>query len=102
MKLVYTDQNRLLVEHARNVVENAGIEITLRNEWAGGASGEIAPTTAWLELWVVEDGDEARALAAIESAQREAEGPDRVCGNCGESSPAGFVSCWNCEAPLTA
>ena len=98
MRLVYTDQNRLLVEHARNVVENAGIEVTLRNEWVGGASGEVAPTAAWLEVWVVEDADEQPALAAIEAAQRTTDGPDRVCANCGEASPAGFAQCWNCEA----
>ena len=80
MRLVYTDQNRLLVEHARNVVENAGIEVTLRHEW------------------VVEDADEHPALAAIEAAQRTTDGPDRVCANCGEASPAGFAQCWNCEA----
>lgn len=102
MKLIYTDANRMLVEHARNIVENAGIGVLVRNEWTAGAAGELAPTDAWLELWVMDEADAPRAGAAIEAAQAADEGPERNCPGCGEASPASFAVCWNCEAELSA
>jgi hypothetical protein len=43
MKLIYTHENRLLVSNAQNMVEQANINTTLKNEYAAGAMGDIAP-----------------------------------------------------------
>ena len=102
MKLIYTDQNRMLVEHMRNVVENADIDVLVKNEWTAGAAGELAPSGAWLELWVLAESDEPRARALIEAVQVADDGPNRRCPDCREECPASFALCWNCEAVLTA
>jgi len=47
MKLLYTNENRLLVNNVLNLVENAGIAISLKNEFAGGAAGLLVPHETW-------------------------------------------------------
>ncbi len=54
MKLVYTNENRFIVNNAKNIVEAAGITVTLKNEFSVGGIGELSAFDAWLELWVVE------------------------------------------------
>ena len=50
MKLVYTHPNLAMVVQAASVLELAGIASELRNEFASGAIGEIAPISAWPAL----------------------------------------------------
>ena len=52
MRLLYTNENRLIVSNAKNIVEDAGIDVVLRNEFAVGGMGELAVFDTWLELWV--------------------------------------------------
>lgn len=67
MKLLYTNENRLLVNNVLNLVEGAGIEISLKNEFAGGGAGDLVPHETWLEVWV-EDEDFKRASLLVESS----------------------------------
>lgn len=97
MKLIYTQQNRFLVINARNLVENAGIETVLKNEYAAGAAGELSPFDAWLELWVVHDADYAKAMKVIESISTESHEAEWICAACGERNDASFEMCWNCQ-----
>jgi hypothetical protein len=46
MKLVYTHPNSIVVGQARSAIELAGIACSLRNEYASGAIGELAPIDA--------------------------------------------------------
>ena len=55
MKLVYTNENRMIVGNAKNILEGHGIETILKNEYAQGAVGEISAFDAWPELWVLND-----------------------------------------------
>ncbi|MFT7414439.1 MAG: hypothetical protein ACI9FO_001098, partial [Methylophagaceae bacterium] len=41
MKLLYTNENRYLVHNIQNLVENSGIAIMLKNEFAAGAAGDL-------------------------------------------------------------
>jgi hypothetical protein len=97
VKLVYRNENRLLVGNARNIVQRAGIEVVLKNEYAGGGVGELAPLDTWPELWVVEDSnyDRAQRLLAEALASPQA-GPWR-CRVCNELNDAAFELCWKCE-----
>ena len=97
MRLLYTNENRFLVSNAKNIVENAGITVTLKNEYAGGAVGEISPFDAWLELWVVDDADYERAKQVIEASLIDDDALDWVCDRCGEHNAAAFEWCWNCH-----
>ncbi|KUJ83726.1 DUF2007 domain-containing protein [Microbulbifer flavimaris] len=94
MKLIYTHENRLLVELAKSKLEIAGIAVFLKNEYAQGATGELAPHQAWAELWLERERDYERALQLL----REDPGPDTdwQCRGCGEHNGAAFDYCWHC------
>ena len=96
MKLVYTHPSQLMVAHMRSAIERAGIECTLRNEYASGAIGELAPIDSWAEVWVVRDRDYDRARQVVEHLQQEVQEEDWDCTQCGKSSPATFEICWHC------
>lgn len=96
MKLLYTHPNHFAVVNVRNLVERVGIHCELRNEFAMGGLGELAPIDTWPELWVVDDRDYDRAMQLIEEAQARAAEDDWFCGRCGERNGANFELCWSC------
>ncbi len=96
MKLVYTHPNIAVVTQAQSLIEQAGIESVIRNEYASGASGELAPISAWPEVWVVNDGDHDRAVSLLEALKEESGEPDWRCRQCDNANPATFESCWRC------
>lgn len=96
MKLIYTNENRYLVHNIQNIVENAGISIMLKNEFAAGAAGDLIPHETWLELWVINDSDYDKALAVIDSSFSANNAPEWVCSHCKESNDASFDFCWKC------
>lgn len=104
MKKVYTSENRFLVSNARNILEAAGIEVTLRNEYAGSAMGELSPIDTWMELWVVRERDYERACVILDEALSDSTAPPWTCASCGEVNDAAFELCWQCaaEAPERA
>ena len=95
MRKIYSSQNPTLVWHAKNILESAGIECALCNEFASGGVGQISPFDAWPELWVDDQyGYRAQMLLKREF---EASGlPDWTCPQCGETSDGAFTACWNC------
>lgn len=97
MQLIYTNENSFLVSHMKNIVENKGINVFLKNEFAAGGSGELAPLDTWVELWVVDDADYDRAMAVIENARNSDVGQDWVCCSCGEENAGSFDYCWHCQ-----
>ena len=98
MILVYTHPSIVLVSQARQALEAAGIECFLRNEYAAGAIGELAPIDTWPELWIAKDHQYQHARSVIGASQAGQDESDWKCGSCGKSSPATFDWCWNCAA----
>ncbi|MEH6571025.1 MAG: DUF2007 domain-containing protein [Halioglobus sp.] len=96
MKLAYTHPNSIVVAQARSVLELAGIDCMLRNEFASGAIGELAPIDAWQEVWVVKDENHNRAVRLLEEAHTAVNEADWECALCGSASPATFDFCWHC------
>jgi hypothetical protein len=97
MKLIYTHENRLLVNNIQNILENAGIEVTLKNEYAGGGSGDLSFLTTWLEVWILNDKDYDRAMDIIKTAFNNTTIEDWICNNCSEPNATSFELCWNCQ-----
>lgn len=99
MKLIYTHENRLLVELARSKLELAGIPVFMKNEFAQGGSGDLAPHQTWPELWLERERD-------FERAQKLLADTDTLdswrCPRCGEENGAAFDYCWNCGQPQPA
>ena len=95
MKLIYTNENRFLVTNAKNILENAGVDVVLRNEFAVGGAGDLSPLDAWLELWI-EDLDYEKSLQVIKDSLGS-DDMEWVCDNCHETNDAAFDFCWNCQ-----
>lgn len=58
MKLVYTHDNFALVGLARSLLESAGIEVMMKNEFGGTG---FPPYNQGSEIWVVHDKDKDAA-----------------------------------------
>jgi len=98
MKLLYTNENRLLVNNVLNLVEGAGIAINLKNEFAGGGAGDLVPHETWLEVWV-EDEDFKKASLLLESSFSKPDNQGWICSKCNEHNDASFEFCWSCYQP---
>ncbi|RYY75574.1 MAG: DUF2007 domain-containing protein [Gammaproteobacteria bacterium] len=97
MKLIYTHENRLLVNNIQNILENAGVSVTLKNEYAGGASGDLSFLSTWLEVWVLNDEDYDKAIDLIKTSFNSTSISDWICDNCSEANTPSFELCWNCQ-----
>lgn len=97
MKLIYTDANRLLVNNAYNILQNRGIDVVLRNEFSGGAAGDLSPFDTWLEVWVKEEREFELAERILEETLSETDGPDWICPHCQEPNASTMDICWNCQ-----
>jgi len=98
MKLLYSHPQLVIVSQMRSLLEREGITVELRNEYAAGAIGELAPIDAWPELWVNNDRDAQRGQKLLEKHRQQDDLPDWHCALCGSDSPASFDWCWQCGA----
>jgi len=98
MKLIYTSEDRFMVWGVINTLELAGYECHIRNEYAAGGAGDIAPIDTWPEVWLDNDIQYEDALNYLENniLQKISGGQDWVCSRCGETNGSAFEFCWNC------
>ena len=94
MKRVFGSYNQTAVYHARNLLEQAGIEVLIKNAFLSSAMGELPPTECQAELWVFDDAD---APLAEKILSEKTPGADWTCA-CGETLGAQFTQCWRCGA----
>jgi hypothetical protein len=92
LKRVFGSFNQTAVYHARNLLEQAGIEVFVRNAMLSSAMGELPPAECQAELWVLHDRDAKRANEILESIPS---GSPWTCA-CGETLGAQFTQCWRC------
>lgn len=97
MKRIATSESLAEIGHLRNMLEQAGIRCSIRNEQLSGALGEIPFLECLPELWLVDERRVAEAEAIIAAARRAAPaaGPWR-CAHCGETNEGQFAACWQC------
>jgi hypothetical protein len=98
MKRVCTSESLAEIGHWRNVLEQAGIACTIKNEQLAGALGEIPFLDCLPELWVIDDAESARAEALIHEQRAAPVGAPWRCPRCGEHNEAQFAACWRCAA----
>ena len=97
MKRVFSSHDPMLAGYLRTVLEEQGIACLVRNEYLQGGVGELPPTECWPEVWVVEDGQEARARAIVEEIRHTGpSGEGWRCSACGEWIEPQFGACWRC------
>ena len=97
MKLIYTNENRLLVFNAKNILDNAGLETLLKNEYASGGCGDLAVLSTWLELWIMNDRHYDLAIQTLKSTFKNENSAKWVCKKCNETNEGSFDICWNCQ-----
>ncbi|MDO6427935.1 DUF2007 domain-containing protein [Thalassotalea sp. 1_MG-2023] len=97
MKMVYTNEHSFLVNRMKDLIRAEGIAVFLKNEYAQGAMGEIAPLDCWPEVWVVNDQDITRAASIVKAAKQNTHADDWICNHCTEKNDASFDICWNCQ-----
>ena len=94
MKRVFGSYNQQIVHHAKNLLEAAGIEVLIRNQYLSSAMGELPPAECEAQIWVLNDADLTRAQQVL---QHQDAGPDWTCV-CGELLGGQFTQCWRCGA----
>ncbi|MDQ7048394.1 MAG: DUF2007 domain-containing protein [Enterobacterales bacterium] len=95
MKSVYSSENRIFVMNNRNILQNAGIDVEIRNEHTpSGTPGNLV----WPELWV-SDNEFESACKLLSVGDDQAE-EDWQCNQCQEANPGSMNICWNCQASV--
>jgi hypothetical protein len=95
VKLVFTHENSLIVGNIYNILEQNQIQARLKNRYASGGAGDIAPHETWPELWVENDDfDLASQIIADINTQLE---QYWRCPKCNEQNPQNFEICWQCQ-----
>ena len=96
MKKLFTHENRMIVHNVRNLLAAEGIETRMKNEFAGGAVGDLPAFETWPELWIEDETRLTQAEAILRSIVEDDSAGDWRCGHCGEQNGAAFQLCWNC------
>jgi len=103
MKRVYAEPTPIFIHQLKDLLEEKGIGIIMKNEFLSGGVGELPPTEIWPELWVINKDDEAAAKRMVhEFIQQNKEKPQNwICGQCGEKIEGQFNICWSCGSHMT-
>ncbi len=100
MKKVYSNNNVALVWHVRNMLEQQGIGVTVRNDKLYSIAGELPVTECMAEVWVEHPLNYRLAeslVAELEAGECDI-GADWQCTECGESVAGSLAICWNCQS----
>lgn len=104
MHKLFAHDDRFLIQRLRSELDALGIPYLVKNEYLGGAVGDIPWQEAMQEIWLIEKAWESKARAVVEALEAEqGDGvPDNQwqCPCCGESNDGGFAICWQCQQPL--
>jgi hypothetical protein len=94
MKKLYVSQSLIDVESRKELLDQAEITCTIKNQRSATLGGEVFP-----ELWVFHDEDFERAQSLLKDWE-EAPPLDNTawtCASCGEIHQKEFTTCWKCN-----
>lgn len=94
MKMVYTNENNILVNSAKNLLVHNGLSVSVKNEHNSTGGHTLL---ANMELWVNHDADYADAMALLSALDNTDTSAEWVCAKCNETNDASFEICWNCH-----
>lgn len=102
MRKVFEHRDYHEVGLCESILQSNGIETTIKNQNVSSLAGDIPFTSAYPELWILDDSRYDEAISLLlefrRGAQESSATDDWICQNCGESVPGTFHSCWKCEA----
>jgi len=97
MNLVYTHENSIAVQSAKNILEMRGIDCFYKNEH-GNTMGREFGMSNLLELWVKNSKDYEKAKSIIEKQIASSEEKTSwICNECNEKNEGNFEICWKCQ-----
>lgn len=98
MKRIYRAGHLVEAMHLKNMLEGAGIECFLRNEFLIRVGGEVPFDQCYPEVWIREESDEAPAMRVFEEFRHPERhrGPAWSCPKCNEWLEGQFSTCWSC------
>ncbi len=103
MRRLFSSINRIEVYHLRNLLESAGVHVSLGNEYLHAVAGEIPFGECGVELWITRDEEFALAESVL-AAWRMPVSSDRTswnCASCGETIEPQFTACWRCLSSVS-
>ena len=98
MKKVFVSQSLVEVESLKEILEQAGILNTIKNQTTSMLAGEVPFAEVFPELWVIDDAEYDRAKQLLDDWSNAGlhEVSEWTCSGCEETHGSEFTSCWNC------
>ena len=98
MMKLFVSQSLVEVETRKEVLDQAGILCTIKNQQGSSLAGEVPFAEVFPELWVLHDLDYPKAKELLETWAKEAPmgGSEWQCAKCGEHHTREFTTCWKC------
>lgn len=86
----------MIIFNLKNVLDEAGINALVMNEFSSGGAGELATFDTWPELWIENEQQFDQAEKILRDIVFEPNESDWFCRGCQEKNGAAFQICWNC------
>ncbi len=98
MKRVYAEPSPIFIHQLKDLLEEKGISVIIKNEFLSGGVGELPPTEIWPELWVLNNDDEGPAKTVVDHfiKSTKVKTQNWICNQCGENIEGQFTICWSC------
>ena len=98
MREVFASENDVRVSYYKTVLDAAGIENFIRDEFSSMTEFRLPPA-----LCVVHDEDYDRAMQILGEIynSQSVEAAEWKCAKCNAEVPANFGSCWQCDTLRT-
>ena len=86
----------MIIFNLKNVLEAAGIEVIIMNEFASSGAGDLATFDTWPEIWIENESQFSQAQQIIDDIVYNPKDDYWFCRGCQEKNDAAFQLCWNC------
>lgn len=99
MKRLYSNDNVAMVWHVKNMLQQQGIDVLVKNDKLYSIAGEVPVTECMPEVWVKNALHYRYAEQLIEEMEKGSDEhhPGWQCDECGENIEGSFDVCWNCQ-----
>ncbi|MBU3021501.1 DUF2007 domain-containing protein [Aestuariibacter sp. A3R04] len=103
MRKLFSHDDRFLFQQLRTELDAVCIPYLVKNEYAGGAMGELPWQETQLELWLMDEQWYEKAKAIVNDlVTKRSDKFAWQCGECGEVIEGHFPLCWNCQTSQEA
>ena len=96
MKRVDIAPNLVIATLWADALNAAGLRAEVFSRYLTSIAGEIPPDQCNPAVWVLDDGDLARAKQVLQELRTPLRGALWTCPDCGERHGPQFAQCWKC------